>query len=61
MTAIYSTSWKDLGLEQPNLSLEEFQRIMGISIDEIKEIASAREKLAEFERARNKIDVEMDT
>ena len=60
VTAIYNTSWEELGLKQPVLSLEERQKIMGITIEEMQEIAKASMKLQELEKARGKVEVQED-
>ena len=44
LAAIKTTSWEDLGLEQPVLTMEEKSEVTGLSVDEYKAIAEAANK-----------------
>ena len=55
LAAIKTTSWEDLGLEQPVLTMEEKSEVTGLSVEEYKAIAEAANKAKlEEEEAKRK-------
>jgi hypothetical protein len=59
VTAIYNSSWEDLGLEKPKFSLEERCEIMGTSVEEMEEVKKASEKLSAYKKARGQEESEV--